>query len=354
MGSLGARADWRRRRPIDTLLLMELSVTLREPHKRAALFGVNDANLRQIRDALGVRLQARSPNIKILGEPAAVARAAALLERLQDLLRDSDQLPNDAIESLLDESAHQDQPRDESTLRVFSRDAVAAKTEGQRDYIRAMMSHDLTVCIGPAGTGKTYLAVAVAVHLLRAGTARRVILVRPAVEAGERLGFLPGDIQQKVNPYLRPLLDAMHDMLTYDQLKRFMVNDIVEMMPLAYMRGRTFNHSVIIMDEAQNTTPAQMLMFLTRLGHHSKMIVTGDDSQVDLEPGQPSGLIDAVRRLSNLSGVAVKRLRETDIVRHRLVSDIIGRYGDQLRRPADRPTSKAISADNVAREPDAE
>lgn len=316
---------------------MELSVTLREPNKRAELFGVNDANLRQIRDALGVRLQARNSTIKVLGEPGAVARAAAVLERLQEQLRGSSQLAEDAVETLLEEINQQEQPQDSATLRVFSREIVAPKTEGQRDYIQAMTNHDLTVCLGPAGTGKTYLAVAVAVHMLRAGQVRRIVLVRPAVEAGERLGFLPGDIQQKVNPYLRPLLDAMHDMLTFDQLKRFMVSDIVEVMPLAYMRGRTFNHSVIIMDEAQNTTPNQMLMFLTRLGHHSKMIVTGDDSQVDLEPGQPSGLIDAVRRLQNLSGVAIRRLKDTDIVRHRLVSDIIGRYGDNLRRPADRP-----------------
>lgn len=326
---------------------MELSVTLREPEKRAELFGVSDANLRQIRDALGVRLQARNSTVKLLGEPAAVARAAAVIEKLQDLLKAQGDLPPDAVEAVLSELDREESPVDSLGLRVFSRETIAPKTTGQRDYVQAMMHHDLTVCIGPAGTGKTYLAVAVAVHLLRAGSVRRIVLVRPAVEAGERLGFLPGDIQQKVNPYLRPLLDAMHDMMTFDQLKRFMVSDIVELMPLAYMRGRTFNHAVIILDEAQNTTPNQMLMFLTRLGHHSKMIVTGDDSQVDLEPGQPSGLIDCVRRLGNLSGVSIRRLLDTDIVRHHLVSDIIGRYADQMRRPADHPSAQRDSADRV-------
>jgi phosphate starvation-inducible PhoH-like protein len=188
------------------------------------------------------------------------------------------------------------------------------------------MNHDLVLCLGPAGTGKTYLAVAVAVHLLKRAQAKRIVLVRPAVEAGERLGFLPGDLQQKVNPYLRPLFDAMHDMMTFDQLKRFMVNDVIEVIPLAYMRGRTLNNAVIILDEAQNTTPQQMLMFLTRLGQHSKMIVTGDDSQVDLEPHQKSGLIDAVQRLGHCTGVSALRLNERDIVRHRLVQDIVARY----------------------------
>jgi phosphate starvation-inducible PhoH-like protein len=174
----------------------------------------------------------------------------------------------------------------------------------------------------------------VAVHLLRAGKIKRIVLARPAVEAGERLGFLPGDLQAKVNPYLRPLFDAMHDMMTYDQLKRFMVNDVVEVVPLAFMRGRTLSHSVIILDEAQNATPTQMLMFLTRLGQGSKMIITGDDSQTDLPPNQASGLDDAVNRLRGMAGVGILRLSERDIFRHTLVQAIVTRYAEIDARQA--------------------
>ena len=185
----------------------------------------------------------------------------------------------------------------------------------------------MTFCLGPAGTGKTYLAVAMAVSMLKRNRIKRVVLVRPAVEAGEKLGYLPGDLQAKVNPYLRPLMDAMHDMMSFDQVKRFMQNDIIEVIPLAYMRGRTLNRAAIIMDEAQNTTVSQMLMFLTRLGHESKMIVTGDDSQVDLEKGKKSGLIDAAKRLSTVEGIGVVRLDKADIVRHPLVQYIVQLYG---------------------------
>lgn len=315
---------------------MELSVTLVEPEKRAELFGPGDRHLRLIRDHFNVRVQARSATVRLLGEPSDVAKAAAVLERLQEKLRGAKaSLDDQAIEEAISE-LDDSEPRPEGAIRVFSRDLVQARTAGQKEYVQAMFENDMVFCLGPAGTGKTYLAVAVAVHLLKAGKTRRIVLVRPAVEAGERLGFLPGDLQQKVNPYLRPLFDAMHDMMTYDQLRRFMVSDIVEVAPLAYMRGRTLNHSVVIMDEAQNTTPGQMFMFLTRLGHHSKMIITGDDSQVDLEPDQASGLIDAERRLRNVEGVKILRLGQSDIVRHRLVSRIVSRYADFNRDAAQR------------------
>lgn len=316
---------------------MELSVTLLQPEKRAVLFGAGDRNLRRIRDALGVRVQARNSTIRLLGEPSNVAKAAAVLESLQERLRTHDHLEEQQVDEALDEIAGDDDANLSDAVRVFSREAVLARTEGQRAYIRAMLEHDMVFCLGPAGTGKTYLAVAVAVHLLKSGRTKRIVLVRPAVEAGERLGFLPGDLQAKVNPYLRPLFDAMHDMMTYDQLKRFLVSDIVEVIPLAYMRGRTLNHSVVILDEAQNATPSQMLMFLTRLGHHSKMIVTGDDSQVDLDPDQPSGLIDAEQRLRGVPGIAVLRLAERDIVRHRLVQHVVARYADTDRSGNRRP-----------------
>jgi len=307
---------------------MELSVTLQEPQRRTELFGPGDRHLRHIRDALGVRVEARNTTVRILGEAPRVAAAAAVIERLQELLRGREYLDDEAVQAaLLDVEQREQKPAAGNALSVFARDAlIAPKTDGQRHYLDAMLKHDLVFCLGPAGTGKTYLAVAVAVYLLKTGNAKRIVLVRPAVEAGEKLGFLPGDLQQKVNPYLRPLFDAMHDMMTFDQLKRFIVNDVIEVIPLAYMRGRTINSAVVILDEAQNTTPGQMLMFLTRLGHHSKMIVTGDDSQVDLEPNQPSGLIDAVHRLRGCPGIHVLRLTELDIVRHRLVQEVVARY----------------------------
>jgi phosphate starvation-inducible PhoH-like protein len=324
---------------------MELSVTLRDPRKRAELFGAGDRHLRRIREVLGVRLQARNAVVRLLGEPTSVAKAAAVIERLQDLLHSRPDLDEDAVNDAIAQVELTEGTTDVDGIRVFGSQTIVPKTDGQREYLRAMLDHDLVLCLGPAGTGKTYLAVAIAVHLLKMGKTNRIALVRPAVEAGERLGFLPGDLQQKVNPYLRPLFDAMHDMMTFDQLKRFMVNDIIEVIPLAYMRGRTLNHAVIILDEAQNTTVLQMLMFLTRLGHHSKMIVTGDDSQVDLDPGQVSGLRDAVRRLRGCAGVEILRLHEADIVRHRLVHEIVRRYG-QAGAGGARPEGSSDNHEN--------
>src|SRR6185295_18293128 len=205
--------------------------------------------------------------------------------------------------------------------------AIKPKTSGQERYTEAMLKHDLTFCVGPAGTGKTYLAVAVAASILKRGAAKRIVLARPAVEAGEKLGYLPGDLQAKVNPYLRPLFDAMHDMMDFDHFRRLMANDVIEVIPLAFMRGRTLNHAAIILDEAQNTTVQQMLMFLTRMGEGSKTIVTGDDSQVDLLGHQKSGLYDAVQRLSRISQIAIVRLTQLDIVRHKLVTHIVEAYG---------------------------
>jgi phosphate starvation-inducible PhoH-like protein len=335
--------------PVAYPYVMELTITLAEPHKRVELFGAGDRNLRRIGDALRVRIHARNATLRILGEPAGVAKAAAVVEKLQNSLRGRDDLPADALDLALDELETNDPTADRDRLSVFNRGAaLTARTTGQQQYIQAMMTHDMVICAGPAGTGKTYLAVAVAVHLLKRGEIKRICLVRPAVEAGEKLGFLPGDLQAKVNPYLRPLFDAMHDMMTFDQLKRFMINDIVEVIPLAYMRGRTLNNSVVILDEAQNATPTQMFMFLTRMGHGTRMIVTGDDSQVDLDPRQPSGLNDAIRRLRNVPGIAIVRLQDSDIVRHRLVQEVVNRYASLLptARAMERPLPSDDPSDN--------
>jgi phosphate starvation-inducible PhoH-like protein len=301
-----------------------------------------------IREALSVQIFARGNQIKIAGPGRNVSHAAAVIEHLQRAMRGDQVITTETILEAIRGSSPEEEVSSSTAdaLDVFTGgQVVRPKTPGQRRYIEAVLSHDMVFCVGPAGTGKTYLAVAVAVNMLKHQRARRLILVRPAVEAGEKLGFLPGDMQAKVNPYLRPLFDALHDMMEYDQIRRFMVNDLIEVIPLAFMRGRTLNDSVIILDEAQNTTPSQMLMFLTRMGHGSKMIVTGDDSQTDLPPEVPSGLLDAQRRLAGLKGLALVRLDRADIVRHRLVQIIVEAYARDLgategRTPADRRQGK--------------
>ena len=307
---------------------MNLSITLEQPEKKLALFGPADRNLRMVRDALGVRLTPRDDQLLIVGERDPVDKAAAVLAQMQKSLRRKEFLtPADVQEALRTAAAGRD-AAEAGSIDVFSRgNTVRPKTEGQRRYVDAILNHALTFCTGPAGTGKTYLAVAAAASMLKRGECKRIVLARPAVEAGERLGFLPGDLQAKVNPYLRPLFDALNDMIDFEQVKRFMVNDVIEVIPLAFMRGRTLNDSCVIMDEAQNTTPSQMLMFLTRLGNESKMIVTGDTSQIDLERDQESGLIDAIHRLRGVPGIARVALEKGDIVRHPLVQNIVEAYG---------------------------
>jgi len=281
-----------------------------------------------IRDTLGVRISARDSSLKLSGETSQVGKAAAVIDRLQNMLRGRDHLSEESVIDAIAEVARETKPDPKDRIEVYAHTAVVPHTEGQRRYIEAIATHDLVFCLGPAGTGKTYLAVAMAVSQLKQQKIKRIVLVRPAVEAGEKLGYLPGDMQAKVNPYLRPLFDAMNEMMSFDQIRRFIVNDVIEVIPLAFMRGRTLNSAVVILDEAQNTTVAQMLMFLTRLGHDSKMIVTGDDSQIDLEASHTSGLVDAVRRLRHTKGISVVRLSERDIVRHRLVQDVVEAYSD--------------------------
>lgn len=306
---------------------MNLSITLEQPEKKLALFGSADRNLRLIRDAFGVQLVSRDDELKVSGEKDQVSKAVAVLEQMQRKLRRQDWLSTEDVGQAIGRAASVQQERSADELDVYTRGgAIKPKTAGQKRYLEAVIGNDLTFCVGPAGTGKTYLAVAAAAHLLKHGQARRIVLARPAVEAGERLGFLPGDLQAKVNPYLRPLFDALNDMMDFEQVRRFMTNDVIEVIPLAFMRGRTLNESVIILDEAQNTTPSQMLMFLTRLGHESKMIVTGDTSQVDLPEEQRSGLVDAVEKLKGIKGIGIVELERGDIVRHRLVQNIVNAY----------------------------
>ncbi|MCP4375233.1 MAG: PhoH family protein [bacterium] len=275
-----------------------------------------------------MQIFARNGTVKISGQPKRVSLAAAVLETLQRAVRRNSSVSiNTVTEAIAQAVSSAPGGVDREILDVYvSGKPVRPKTPGQQRYVEAMQKCDLVFCTGPAGTGKTYLAVAVAVHMLKGDQAKRLILVRPAVEAGEKLGFLPGDMQAKVNPYLRPLLDALNDMMSFDQVRRFMSNDVIEIIPLAFMRGRTLNDSVIILDEAQNATASQMLMFLTRMGNGSKMIVTGDDSQSDLPDGSPSGLTDAKRRCSGIKGLDFVQLDRQDIVRHPLVQNIVEAY----------------------------
>lgn len=320
-----------------------MEVTIRVPWgpDRVGVLGSAERNLKMIREALGVNITARDGNVHLRGERAAVAVARGVLERLGAAAgRDESMSREQVLGVISDETerhrsgraADPDSPdlAWETGFNVYvAGRPIRPKTPNQERYLEAIRTHDLVFGIGPAGTGKTYLAVAAAVHLLRTDRAKKLVLVRPAVEAGEKLGFLPGDIEAKVNPYLRPLFDALNDMMDYGTIRRFMETDVVEVVPLAFMRGRTLNNAVIILDEAQNTTRGQMQMFLTRMGQSSKMIVTGDVTQIDLPDPRQSGLIDAARRLARVPGIAFAGLDRGDVVRHALVQRIVDAYGEE-------------------------
>jgi phosphate starvation-inducible protein PhoH and related proteins len=323
---------------------LDITIELPNNEQRVGVTGPAERNVKIIRETLGVHITARNGVLTISGDDAAVGQASAVIERLVDAATRGEPMGRkqlvDAIAAVTSmphpgvgvgagEVAARSAIEMARGLDVYLPDKrVKAMTEGQRGYLEAIFENDLTFCSGPAGTGKTYLAVAAAVSMLKRGQVRKLVLVRPAVEAGEKLGFLPGDLQDKVNPYLRPLLDALHDMMEFDHIQRFMACDLIEIVPLAFMRGRTLNDALIILDEAQNTTKGQMLMFLTRLGIGGKMIVTGDTSQIDLEDPRDSGLIDAVRRLRKVRGVGMVALDSVDIVRHNLVQRIVKAYGN--------------------------
>jgi phosphate starvation-inducible protein PhoH and related proteins len=310
-----------------------LTLTLDNRDEAVLLFGSRDQYLRLIRDALEVRLIARGNTIQVEGVDYRVAEADRVFQQLRQMLRQQGKITPEDVRTVLAivQQGEEELGQLPLTFVEGSRN-VRPRTDGQARYVRAMRENDLTLCIGPGGTGKTYLGVAMAVSLLRQSQVKRIVLVRPAVEAGERLGFLPGDLVAKVNPYLRPLFDALNDMMEPDQVKRYMDNDIIEIVPLAYMRGRTLNQAVIILDEGQNTTIAQMKMFLTRMGTGSKIIVTGDVTQVDLPKQTRSGLIDAVQRLRDIDRIAIIYLDESDIVRHPLVQQVVRAYEDERPR----------------------
>jgi len=296
-----------------------------------AILGPRDQHLRRIRSTLGVTISARDNSIHIEGDESAVLCATELFEQLDRIAREQGSIDVEEVSRLLS-VATGDQPHVHHDPIEVQRPGrqVVPRSAGQAAYVTAIREHDVVLCAGPAGSGKTFLAVAMAVSALRAEQVQKIVLVRPAVEAGENLGFLPGDLQAKINPYLRPLLDALREMMDYELLKRLTEQDIVEMIPLAYMRGRTLNKAFIILDEAQNTTVAQMKMFLTRLGIGSKMVISGDTTQVDLPANRSSGLIDAMDRLQGVRGCSCVRLGGTDIMRHPLVQRIVEAYdGDE-------------------------
>ena len=294
------------------------------------LTGVNDANLLELERALGLRVSYRGDAMVLTGTAALLERATPLVQGLVDLARMGESISVDDVARLAEEGPGEIPPpaSDGRIVLPGLRRAIIPKTQGQREYLSAITANDIVVGIGPAGTGKTYLAVAKAVEALARKRVKRIILARPAVEAGESLGFLPGDLQAKVDPYLRPLYDALEDMMPHDRVQRALESRTIEIAPLAYMRGRTLADAFIILDEAQNATGAQMKMFLTRLGVNSRTVVTGDKTQIDLPKREDSGLVQVERVLQGIDGIAFCYLQDTDVVRHRLVRDIIRAYAE--------------------------
>ncbi|WP_204152544.1 PhoH family protein [Leptolyngbya sp. CCY15150] len=328
-----------------------LTVELPSPESAIALAGPQEANLKQLSKHTGTSIVLRGQQVLISGSDAQMRRCKDLIDLLQPYWETGSPVTSVDIQTVSHAWDTQRQVelqalQSDVLARTRRGEAVRAKTLRQRHYIQAIRSHDLTFCIGPAGTGKTYLAAVVAVQALLNNEYERLILTRPAVEAGERLGFLPGDLQQKINPYLRPLYDALYEFLDAEKIPSLMERGVIEVAPLAYMRGRTLNKAFVILDEAQNTTPAQMKMVLTRLGFQSRMVVTGDVTQTDLPHYQQSGLAVAEKILHRVEGIAFCHLTASDVVRHPLVQRIVAAYERQeqstpLRSPdlrsSDRP-----------------
>jgi phosphate starvation-inducible protein PhoH and related proteins len=314
---------------------IEISFTPVDNQRLANLCGVLDENLRQIETALDVNIARRGERFALTGKPGQTRMAARVL---QDFYRRANRtLTLEDVQLGLIEASNPQQAKtatDDTPALITRRQDLHGRTPRQVEYLQNIVSHDLTFSIGPAGTGKTYLAVACAVDAFERENVRRIVLVRPAVEAGERLGFLPGDMAQKVDPYLRPLYDALYDLMGFDKVARMFERGTIEIAPLAFMRGRTLNHSFVILDEAQNTTPEQMKMFLTRIGFGSKAVVTGDVTQIDLARGQKSGLVEAREVLKNVRGIAFTHFESEDVVRHPLVQRIVSAYENYKPRAA--------------------
>ncbi len=305
-------------------------IALEDSSEAQNLFGHQDANLKLIETSFDTRIIARGCNLEIIGEKQEAEKVARVFEELLNLSRSGNTINIDDVKytiRMIKGGRELDLGEIASEgIHVFSNKVIRPKTKGQKLYVGAMQKYDLVFGIGPAGTGKTYLAMAMAVSALKRGEIGRMILTRPAVEAGERLGFLPGDILAKVDPYLRPLYDALYDMMPMDKIEAFMEKSIIEVAPLAFMRGRTLNNSFVILDEAQNTTSEQMKMFLTRLGFDSRAVVTGDVTQVDLPTDKRSGLLEAQSILNGVDGISFSHLTSEDVVRHELVQRIIEAY----------------------------
>ena len=310
----------------------EATLAVSHPDEILALFGPRDVHLRKIRKLFDVRITARGNQITIMGDEQAVDSARRTLEKMRTMSRgaNGDLSIGDVTDVAIAEGGDLDEEpasRTGGDIKVQSAGRrIKPRTRGQAKYVDAIRNHDLTFATGPAGCGKTYLAVATAVEALKRNEIRKLVLCRPAVEAGESLGFLPGDLRAKLNPYLRPLMDALGDMVDQHAVQNYMEQETIEIIPLAYMRGRTLNDAFIILDEAQNTTAAQMKMFLTRMGRRSKMVVSGDATQQDLPRGTTSGLRDAIARLSKIDSIGFIRLGAEDIVRHALVQRIVEAY----------------------------
>ncbi|QFF99478.1 PhoH family protein [Psychrobacillus glaciei] len=312
----------------------QLDLNLKDTAEAVMLLGISDKNLKLIEEELKVQLITRGETIRIAGDEKNVGEAKKLMEQLLAVIHKGININQRDVSSAIEMSINGTIEYfsglyDEEIARNIKGKAIRAKTIGQREYIQGIRRFDLAFGIGPAGTGKTYLAVVMATQALKNAHVKKIILTRPAVEAGESLGFLPGDLKEKVDPYLRPLYDALHDILGMEQTERLMERGTIEIAPLAYMRGRTLDDAFVILDEAQNTTKAQMKMFLTRMGFGSKMVITGDKTQIDLPKGAESGLIIAEKILKNVSGIHFQYLEQGDVVRHPLVAKIIQAYEEQ-------------------------
>jgi len=310
-----------------------------------AVFGSFDENIRRIEDALDVRIINRSTDLKVSGDEEMVDKAVRTLEGLLALASKGEAIDEQRVRYLITlvnegNDAQVEQMTKDVVCITAKGKPIKAKTVGQQKYMKAIAKNTVTIGVGPAGTGKTYLAVAAAVAAFRERTVNRIVLTRPAVEAGERLGFLPGDLQNKVDPYLRPLYDALYEMLGAETFQKYQERGSIEVAPLAYMRGRTLDDSFIILDEAQNTTREQMKMFLTRLGFGSKIVITGDITQIDLPEDKTSGLKDAIRVLDGVKDIAICRLTAADVVRHALVQEIISAYERAAQKPEEKKTTR--------------